>query len=52
MKKEACGTFGKPVKALRNDPSNFLKKGKRLHADQVKRAGAAVGSAFVYTGDR
>lgn len=52
MKKEAYGTFGRPLEALRNDPSNFLKRGERLQANPVPKPGEAGGSAFAYSGDR
>lgn len=53
MKKEACGTFGRPVEALRNNPADFLKRSKSsFGASQKKAADAKEGARFVYPGKR
>lgn len=52
MKKEAYGTFGRSLEVMRNDPSNFLKKGERLQANPVPKPGETGGSAFAYSSGR
>ncbi|CAM9811502.1 unnamed protein product, partial [Ectocarpus sp. 12 AP-2014] len=63
LKKQASGTFGPPVEALRNDPAKFLKKGTKTHTgtggsgdkknsdgDATSKKGPAP--AFTYPGER
>lgn len=53
MKKEAYGTFGRPVEALPNDPVNFLKQGARTVTGRVaENDGATKGPLFKYPGRR
>lgn len=53
MKKQAIGTFGRPVEALRNDPAKFLKRGAKTHTDPGEaRPAVAKESVFSYPGKR
>lgn len=58
MRKEATGTFGPPVEALRNDPAKYLKKGTKTRtgtgapSENNSAQANKVPSAFTYPGER
>lgn len=62
LRKQAAGTFGPPVEALRNDPNKYLKKGTKSPTGTglpSENGGAGVGDAkkgpthaFTYPGER
>ncbi|CAN0318232.1 unnamed protein product [Ectocarpus sp. 8 AP-2014] len=63
LKKQASGTFGPPVEALRNDPANFLKKGTKTQTGtgasgdkdsggDAKSSKKGLAPAFTYPGER
>ena len=55
MRKEATGTFGPPVEALRNDPAKYLKKGTKTGTGTggpSESVPAKATKAFTYPGER